>query len=59
MLKILPKLSHTPKPKVNIVLNVLKNTVKHDLEIVVTKIKWEEKIVVKHNLTLNATYTSN
>ena len=53
MLKILQKLSHTPKPKLNIVLNVLKNTVNHDLEIVVTK------IVVKHNLTLNATYTYN
>ena len=42
MLKILQKLSHTPKPKLNIVLNVLKNMVNHDLEIVVTKIKWEE-----------------
>ena len=42
MLKILQKLSHTPKPKLNIVLNVLKNMVNYDLEIVVTKIKWEE-----------------
>ena len=43
LLKILQKLSHTPKPKLNIVLNVLANTFNQNLEIVVTKIKSEEK----------------